>query len=327
LLKCIPPSNITAWNRSLGELILNNGTRYKIFPACEPERLRGPQHHRAWCDELGSWQYPETWDMLQFGLRLGNDPRTVITTTPRPTKLIRDIIKDQKTLLTRGSTFDNAKNLAAPFLQTVLNKYQGTRLGRQELYAELLEDTPGALWTLKLLDETRVRNAPELRRIVVAVDPTVGSGDADCDECGVVVCGLGADGQGYVLEDCSLRDSPDGWAKAAVAAYHRWGADRIIAETNQGGEMVKLTLRTVDARIPFTAVRASRGKIARAEPVAALSEQKKIHLVGSFGPLENQLTTFVPATDAQSPDRLDAFVWGFTHLMLGRQFEREHVRP
>jgi phage terminase large subunit-like protein len=199
LRNVLPESCIEAWNRSLGELILTNGTRYKLFAAEEPERLRGPQHHMAWGDELGAWRYPETWDQLLFGLRLGDDPRVVVTTTPKPTPLVRSLIKSPRSIITRGSTFDNAANLAPAALAQLREKYEGTRLGRQELEAELLDDIPGALWTRAMLDEARLRQAPELRRIVVAVDPSGTKGGSDRgDDIGIVVAGIGYDGKGYV---------------------------------------------------------------------------------------------------------------------------------
>ena len=322
LLSCLPRHEIAAWNRSLGELILRNGTRYKLFSADEPERLRGPQHHRAWSDELGAWgnsaaerDWPQAWDMLQMGLRLGADPRNVVTTTPRPTKLIRHLIGDGMTALTRGKTLENAANLAPQFLDQIVARYAGTRLGRQELDAELLEDVPGALWTWAMLDNRRP--APDLARVVVAVDPAVTSGEGS-DETGMVVAGLGVDGRGYVLADRSCRLSPDGWARRAVAAFDEFKADVIVAEANNGGDLVEQTIRTVRRNVPYKRVHASRGKQTRAQPVAALYEQGKVSHVETFPELDEQLTSWTPESGT-SPDRLDALVWALTHLMLGTQ--------
>ena len=322
LLSCLPRHEIAAWNRSLGELILRNGTRYKLFSADEPERLRGPQHHRAWSDELGAWgnsaaerDWPQAWDMLQMGLRLGADPRNVVTTTPRPTNLIRHLIGDGMTALTRGKTLENAANLAPQFLDQIVARYAGTRLGRQELDAELLEDVPGALWTWAMLDNRRP--APDLARVVVAVDPAVTSGEGS-DETGMVVAGLGVDGRGYVLADRSCRLSPDGWARRAVAAFDEFKADVIVAEANNGGDLVEQTIRTVRRNVPYKRVHASRGKQTRAQPVAALYEQGKVSHVETFPELDEQLTSWTPESGT-SPDRLDALVWALTHLMLGTQ--------
>lgn len=319
LLSCLPQHMVVAWNRSLGELILTNGTRYKLFSADEPDRLRGPQHHRAWSDELASWgmgtrenQWPAAWDMLQFGLRLGDDPRNVVTTTPRPTKLIRHLLGDTLTHVTRGSTSENAQNLAPAFLAQIVARYEGTRLGRQELHAEILDDVPGALWTYAMLEDRRP--APDLTRAVVAIDPAVTSGE-DSDETGIVVAGLGVDGRGYVLADRSCRLSPDGWARRAVQAFDDHKADAVIAEANNGGDLVETTIRTVRRNAPYRKVHASRGKQARAQPVAALYEQGRVSHVDVYPELEEQLTTWTPESGA-SPDRLDALVWALTELML-----------
>lgn len=276
LLSRLPSSFIQTWNRSLGELILINGTRYKLFAATEPERLRGPQHSRAYCDELAAWEKAETWDQMLFGLRLGAKPKVIIATTPRPTPLLRRIVADPATHVTRGSTFDNAANLARTTLEQLKAKYEGTRLGRQELNAEILSDTPGALWTREMIDAARkpVR-LPDMQRIVVAVDPSGARNQTDegADEIGIVVAGRGDDGRGYVLADYSLKDSPGEWAKRAVKAYNDYSADAIIAERNFGGAMVEYTLRSVDRSVSYREVVASRGKVVRAEPVAAFYEQ------------------------------------------------------
>lgn len=299
-----------------------NGAIATTFSAEEPERLRGPQHDAAVCDELGAWSRPETWHMLQFGLRLGRNPRCLVATTPRPTKLIRELLarEGDDLVVTRGSTYENRANLAPVFLSQIIRKYEGTRLGRQELNAELLEDTPGALWTHGVIEAARVNAAPpELSRVVVAIDPAVTSGE-EADETGIVVVGKDHNGHGYVLADISGRYQPIDWAKCAIAAYRTYKADRIIAEVNNGGEMVGNTLRMVDENVPFTAVHASRGKVTRAEPVSALYEQGRMHHVGPFPQLEDQMTNFTSDFDRQaagySPDRLDALVWATTELLV-----------
>lgn len=290
LLGVLPKSSIATWNRSLGELILTNATRYKLFAATEPDRLRGPQAHRAYCDELAAWQYPETFDQLLFGLRLGKNPKVVIATTPRPTGLLKRIVNDQNTVITRGSTFDNADNLAPSALAQLRERYEGTRLGRQELFAEILDDVPGALWNRANLDQFRARphEVPSLKRIVVAIDPAVTSGE-EADETGIVCAGIDTAGYGYLLEDVSGRYSPIEWARKAIALYTKHGADRVIAEVNNGGEMVGNTIRMLDPHISFRAVHATRGKVVRAEPVSALYEQGRISHVGAFNKLEDQL--------------------------------------
>jgi len=306
------------WDRPLYEpskrrLTWRNGAIATTYSADEPDRLRGPQHDGAWCDELAAWKYPEAWDMLLFGLRLGVDPRSVVTTTPRPTKIIRDLAKSATTHVTRGSTFDNRANLAQAFLEEITRKYEGTRLGRQELNAEILDDNPNALWQRAAIDALRVKEAPPLKRVVVGIDPSV-TGGSESDECGIVCAGLGIDGHGYVLDDLSLVASPDGWARVAVRAYHDRKADRIVAEVNNGGEMVELVIRTVDRNVSYKAVHASRGKMIRAEPIAALYEQSRVHHVGGFPKLEDQMVEYDPNTATHSPDRMDALVWVMTEL-------------
>lgn len=307
-----------AWNRTLLELTLPNGSKIKGFSADEPERLRGPQHHYAWCDEVASWRYPEAWDQLQFGLRLGEWPRTFVTTTPKPTKLIRKLRAradaGEGVVWVSGSTFDNEANLSAAALAELRATYEGTRLGRQELYAELLLDTPGALWTLDLIDEHRVVHAPQLRRVVVAIDPAVTSGE-DSDATGIVAAGIGVDGDLYVLHDRTCWESPERWARRAVALYDEVEGDRIVAEVNNGGDLVEAVLRIADPAVPVRKVHASRGKRVRAEPIAAMYEQGRVHHVGGFDELEEQMTTWTPES-GDSPDRLDALVWALTDLAV-----------
>jgi phage terminase large subunit-like protein len=300
-------------------LIWPTGALAALYSADEPERLRGPQHDFAWCDELAAWRYPAAWDMLMFGLRLGADPRVVVTTTPKPIKLIRDLLAAPDVAVTRGSTYANRANLAPAFIAQVLTRYEGTRLGRQELEAEILEDTPGALWTHQMIETARATAAPELARIVVAIDPAATSGE-EADETGLVVAGRDHAGHGWVLADLSGRYAPPEWARRAIAAYRDWRADRIVAEVNNGGDMVEATLRTLDPGIPYAAVRASRGKSARAEPVAALYEQGRIHHVGAFPQLEDQMCAFTADFDraraGYSPDRVDALVWALSELLV-----------
>ena len=300
-----------------------NGAIATFYSAEEPERLRGPQHDAAWCDELTSWRYPEAWDMLMFGLRLGEDPRVVVTTTPRPTKLLRTLVEDPAVAVTRGTTYENRPNLAPGFLDRIVRKYEGTRLGRQEIEAEILDDIPGGLWSRGIIEAARVRTTPSLARIVVAIDPAATSGLA-ADETGIIVGGKDAEGHGWVLADLSGHYRPMEWAKTAVAAYYAHHADRVVAEVNNGGEMVESTLRVIDPNLSFTAVRASRGKIPRAEPVAALYEQGRVHHLGVFPQLEDQMCSLIrggyDAGESRragfSPDRVDALVWAMTDLLL-----------
>ena len=309
------------YESSKRRLVWPNGAVALAFSADEPERLRGPQHDLAWCDEFASWRYAASWDNLLLGLRLGADPRAVVTTTPKPNKLVRDVLASPGTVVMRGSTFDNAANLAPSFLDSVVRRYRGTRLGRQELEAELLDDLPGALWSRDAIEAARVNAAPDLARIVIAIDPAVSSGEG-ADETGIVVAGLAHDGQIYVLDDLSGRMTPRAWAVKAIAAYKKFAADRIVAEVNNGGDMVEAMLRSVASDAPFRAVRASRGKAVRAEPIAALYEQGRVHHVGGFATLEDQLCSFAADFDrgaaGASPDRLDALVWAVTDLIANR---------
>lgn len=300
-----------------------NGAVATLYNATEPDQLRGPQHDLAWCDELAKWQYArETWDQAQFGLRLGDNPRICVTTTPRPIPLIREIMGDAMTVTTRGKTTDNAGNLAASFMVQMRAKYEGTRLGRQELDGEILDDVPGALWTRAMLENAAITDLPDMARIVVAIDPSgTGGADDDGDEIGIVVAGRGIDGRGYVLEDLSCKLSPDAWARRAIEAYHRWGADRLVAERNFGGAMVASVIRTADAQVSYKEVVASRGKSARAEPVAALYEQGRVSHVRGLSALEDQMTLMtMSGYDGEgSPDRVDALVWAITEVMLSHQ--------
>jgi len=317
ILACAPDDMAPNYEPSKRRITFAGGAICTTFSADEPDRLRGPQHDAGWCDEIAAWRYPEAWDQLQFGLRLGDDPRCIVTTTPRPTKEVRDLVKAATTVVTRGSTFDNADNLAPAFLERILTKYEGTRLGRQELYAEILDDVPGALWSRAMLEQavTGYTEQDSMQRVVVAIDPAVTSGE-DSDETGIVVAGRTGT-QGFVLADVTCRLSPDGWARRAVKAYHHHKADRIVAEANQGGDMVRTVLRTVDPSVPVKLVHATRGKRVRAEPVAALYEQGRVFHAQVFAQLEDQLLTWTPDSPT-SPDRLDALVWALTDLDLAR---------
>jgi phage terminase large subunit-like protein len=304
-----------------------NGAIATTFSSEEADRLRGPQHDLAWCDELGAWNDASpTWDMLMFGLRLGVHPRWLVTTTPKPIKLLRELLarEGKDVVVTRGSTFDNAANLAAPFLEAIKARYACTRLGRQELNAELLSDVPGALWQLDWIDRSRVAQMPfwDLERVVVAIDPAVTSGE-DSDETGIIAAAVDSSGHGYVLEDASGRLQPHEWAAKAIQLYHKHSADRIVAERNNGGEMVEHTIRSVDSNVSFRSVVASRGKVTRAEPISALYEQGRVHHVGTFATLEDQMCSFTSDFDRAragfSPDRLDALVWALTELVLAPQ--------
>lgn len=303
------------YNRSIGEIFLTNGSRIKLFSGEEPDRLRGPQFHGGWFDELAAFKYPETWDQYQFGLRLGTHPQTIVTTTPRPTKLIKDLIKREGVRVIRGSTFDNAKNLAASALAELKLRYENTRLGRQELYGEILDDVEGALWTREMIESARVNEPPALVRIVVGVDPAV-TNNENSDQTGIVAAGISGDGHYYVLDDKSLNASPDAWARVAVELYQERKADRIIAETNNGGDMVILLMQQVDRSVSTKKVTATRGKALRAEPISALYEQGRVHHVGLFQELETQMCEWTP-TSNESPDRLDALVWALTELSTG----------
>ena len=311
LLPISPPWFKPLYEPSKRRITWPNGAAATIFSSADPDQLRGPQCSLAWGDEIRTWHYPtETWDNLMFGLRLGEHPRVVATTTPMPIQLIRSLVASPTTAITRGTSYENRANLAPSFYSQIVTKYAGTRLGRQEINAELLEDVPGALWHRK---DIRYKLAPDMVRVVVAIDPAVTSSEG-ADETGIVVAGKGIDGNYYVLADRSCRTSPDGWARRAIQAYRDFKADRIIGEVNNGGEMVELTLRTVDRNIPYKAVHASRGKQVRAEPISALYEQGHVSHTQPFPELEDQLCIWTPES-GDSPDRLDSLVWAITELM------------
>jgi phage terminase large subunit-like protein len=317
LLAMSPRSQRPIWISSRRRLEWPNGAVAQTFSAEDPESLRGPQFDAAWCDELAKWRHAEaTFDMLQFGLRLGERPRQLVTTTPRPTPLIKRLVSDPRTRVTRAATQANKDFLSPAFLETVVARYAGTRLGRQELDGEIIDDRADALWSRGLIEACRIAGAPPLARIVVAVDPP-GSSRRGADACGIVAAGRAESGIVYVLEDASVTElSPSGWATKAVAVFRRLQADTLVAEVNMGGEMVRAVLREVDASVPLKEVHATRGKYLRAEPVAALYEQGKVKHVGSFPLLEDEMCDFGldGLSSGRSPDRLDALVWAITAL-------------
>lgn len=330
-LACSPPGFRPRFEASRLRLVWPNGSVGQIFSAEEPDQLRGPQHHAAWCDEIAKWSYGEAaWSNLLLGLRLGAKPRVAVTTTPRPIPLLRGIIADPGTVTRFGATYENRANLPRAFFDAVIARYEGTRLGRQELGGEILEDTPGALFTRAVIEAAKVEDAPPLTRVVVAIDPPASAGPRS-SACGIVVAGLGADGCAYVLADKTVHGaSPRQWAAAAAEAFRAFQADRVVAEVNHGGDMVEAVIRQIAPSISYRAVRASRGKAVRAEPVAALYEQGRVRHVrrsaseedGGLFALEDQMCAFTRDWGAQScdasPDRVDALVWAITDLMLMR---------
>lgn len=308
------------WQPSRRRLEWKNGAVAHAFSAEDPESLRGPQFACAWADELAKWRYAEAaFDMLQFGLRLGGQPRQLITTTPRPTALIKRLLNDESCVTTRAATRANALHLAPTFLQSVMARYAGTRLGRQELDGELIEERPDALWSRGLIETCRISEAPPLQRIVVAVDPPATSGKR-ADACGIVAAGVAADNGLYVLADETLTQvAPAAWATRAVALWRRLEADALVVEVNQGGEMVRAVIAQVDPSVPVQPVRASRGKWLRAEPIATLYEQGRVRHAGVFAALEDEMCDFATSglSSGRSPDRLDALVWALTALTHG----------
>jgi phage terminase large subunit-like protein len=324
ILACSPPDRRPKWSATRRTLVWPNGAEATVFSGNDPEALRGPQFDAAWVDELAKWRKPqEAWDMLQFGLRLGDDPRAVVTTTPRNVGILKSLLGRSSTVTTHAPTEANAANLAASFLEEVKARYAGTRLGRQELDGVLLDEEEGALWSLARIEATRVKDVPELDRIVVAVDPPV-TGHKGSDECGILVVGAVTQGppqdwRAYVLEDASVSaSSPTVWAEAAIHALKAWEADKIVAEVNQGGDLVETVIRQIDPLVPYKSVRAIRGKAARAEPVAALYDQRRVIHTRGLGDLEDQMIKMT-AQGYQapgSPDRLDALVWAVHELMI-----------
>ena len=325
ILACSPPDRRPQWEATRKRLVWPNGAIAQVFSAHDPESLRGPQFDAAWVDELAKWKRAEeAWDMLQFALRLGVAPRQVVTTTPRNVGVLKAILRNPSTVVTHAPTEANRAYLAATFLDEVRSRYKGTRLGRQELDGVLLEDAEGALWTTAMLEGARIEAAPKLSRVVVAVDPPV-TGHGGSDECGILVVGAMTEGppqnwRAVVLEDASVHAaSPDTWARAAIAALDRHGAERLVAEVNQGGDLVESVIRQIDPLVPYRAVRASKGKVARAEPVAALYEQGRVAHLRGLGALEDQMCRLTQQgyEGRGSPDRVDALVWALTDLMIG----------
>ena len=316
---CMLEGRGQGYNSSASEIRLFNGSKIFGFSATEPDRLRGPQFHRAWCDELAAWRYPETFDQLMFALRLGDNPQCVITTTPRPTPLIRKLLDRDDVVVTTGSTFENEANLAESTLAMLKEKYEGTTLGRQELYAEVLDNLEGALWNNRMIDEARLPKDSQIEftKIVVALDPAVTAND-DSDETGIVVVGKDQQNKYYLLDDKSGKYSPDEWGRLSVELYYTWEANLIVAEVNNGGDLVERLIRSIDTSCRYRSVHASRGKMLRAEPISALYEQGKVHHLGVFPELENQMCTYTGDRPKPSPDRLDALVWGLTEISKSR---------
>jgi len=312
ILTVSPPSFKPIYEPSKRRLTWPNGAIATTFAAENPDQLRGPQCDLAWCDELASWRYPQAWDMLLFGLRLGANPRVVVTTTPRPRRFLRELAKAKSTIVTRGSTRENEINLSPIFMDAIFDKYGSTHLGRQELEGELLDEMPGALFHRKLIEAGRVKEYPKLERIVVAVDPAT-TGKESSDESGIIVVGV-SERHFYVLADYSIRASPDAVCRRAILAYDEFKASRVVFEANQGGETWRTIVHGIEPQVATKDVHASRGKFARAEPVAARYEQGRVHHVGIFSDLEDQMCNYVPGVPGDSPDRMDALVWAITEL-------------
>lgn len=318
ILKISDPRFRPYYEPSKRRVIWPNGVTATIYSGDEPDQLRGPSHDIVWLDELAKFKYPqECMDNILFGLRGNEEIKIFVSTTPRPIKIIKDLVNDPNAIVRRGSTYENAANLPEKFLKMLLEKYEGTRIGRQEIYAEILDDNPNALWSRITLDKNRVTKSPTLIRVVVAVDPEASDTETSA-ETGIIVAGLGDDGHGYILADSTKKGSPKEWGTAAVAAYHTYQADSLIAEVNNGGDMVEYVIKSIDETVPVKQVRASRGKQLRAEPVASLDEQGRIHHVGYLAELEDQLCEWMAGE--KSPDRLDARVWAITELMLENDF-------
>lgn len=325
LLAVARASEPLVWRKTVGELHFPSGAVAYVHSASAPEALRGSQHHVAWCDELAKWRYGEAaWDNLVLGVRLGEFPRLLVTTTPKPVNLMRRVLSGPGVIETSGGTYDNP-HLSGAFVASVEELYAGSRLGRQELDGDLIDDVEGALWTRAMIELARVAEVPALVRVVVGVDPPAGTpSGSGGDACGIVCVGLDREGLGYVIEDATVSGcSPEGWARAVAACAGRHDADRVVAEKNQGGEMVRSVLQAADAGLPIRLVHASRGKVARAEPVAALYERGRVRHVGALAALEDELCGLVVGGTyggpGRSPDRADALVWAVTDLMLGRQ--------
>lgn len=325
ILAISPPWCMPIYQPSKSCVIWPTGAQAFLFSAEEPERLRGPQFHYGWCDELAAWKNArETMDMFLMGLRLGSSPRWFGSTTPKPTKLMKDLVNDKTVAITKGSSYRNKANLAPTYFQQVIARYEGTTLGRQEIEGELLLEDKNALWTREVIESCRVKveNVPPLKRVVVGVDPPATSGDT-ANSCGIIVAGLGIDDHAYVFRDATAIMSPARWARVALTLHRDHKADRIVAERNNGGEMVAHTIRSYydgsglsGANVFVKPVFASRGKFTRAEPVALLFQQKRVHIVGSLSGLEDQMCQWDPYSGDKSPDALDAMVWAIYDLMV-----------
>ncbi len=336
ILACSPPWFRPRYSPSRRRLEWPNGAIATTYTAEKPDQLRGPQHDAAWIDELAKWRWGQSaWDELMLGLRLGANPQAVITTTPRPIPIIKSLVKDPLCRVTRGTTYDNRGNLAEKFLKRIIRRYEGTRLGRQELGAEILDDAPGALWAREQIENLRVSSVPEFVRVVVAVDPSVKAGtesEQDGDdgvstasrgETGIVAAGLGTDDIVYVLGDYSLvQPTPDEWGRETIKAYNAHEADRVVGEANNGGDLVEANVRAIDRNVSFKAVHASRGKQVRAEPISSLYEQQRVRHFGMFALLEDQMCQWEPSVSLWSPNRVDALVWAITELTEGRPAKR-----
>jgi len=328
IMKVAPDRLRPDYQPSKRRLVWANGAIATVYSGDEPDQLRGPQHDKAWVDELAKFKYPETtWDNMELGLRLGDDPQVLVTTTPRPLAIIKRLLSESSTVDVTGSTFENVDNLSPRFIQRITARYEGTRLGQQELYGEILDDHPNALWSRDILEASRVTDHDDLHRVIVSIDPAASTG-----QTGIVVVGAAnvvGLGHGYIIDDVTTPEGakPEAWARAAVAAYNKWSADWIVAEVNNGGDMVEQVIRSVPggSSVAYKTVRATRGKHTRAEPISALFEQGRGHMVGYYTDLEDQLCSWVPG-DA-SPDRLDAMVWAFTALgIIGGEVDWSSVR-
>ena len=321
LLRVFPENERPVWRPGLKQVFFHNGAIGHCYSAIKPDRARGSQQDTLWGDEVSSWAYEDALTQLKFGLRVGDDPRGVLSSTPKRNKITKKLIADKKVYVTRGTTYENAANLSEAFYEDILEEFEGTRMGRQEIFGELLDDNPNALWSMDLIDELRFRSDPDeldVSRIGIGVDPP-----GSTAECGIVVAAIGLDGHGYVLEDCSIAGKPKIWAQQAIDAAEEWEADFIVVETNFGGDMVKHTIESMlddDQTIRIVEVRASRGKAVRAEPIVGFYEKHKVHHVGSFPVLEDQMCEWEPGDE--SPDRLDALVWIMTKLLVGKKRSR-----
>lgn len=327
IIQCSPPWFMPKHEPTKRRLVWPNGVLGIMYSADEPDQLRGPEHKKAWADEVAKYERPqEAWDNLMFGLRKGLNPQVIVTTTPRPIALIKSLVKDPLTAVVRSHTLENKDNLAPSFLRYIIDRYEGTRLGRQELAGEILDDNPDALWNRDRIDELRVKQSPELFAIVVAIDPEA-KNNPNSAETGIIVVGLGYYAgkiHAYVLADLSIKADPHTWASRAVNdGYKHYKADMIVGEVNNGGDMVEYTVKTIDELVPFTQVHATRGKYSRAEPVSSLYKQGLVHHVGFFPELEDQMCEWVPGE--KSPDRMDALVWAITYLMLNEDEEEQHT--